>query len=182
MAKTNNPCPQIEFVRLLASKLDVTIEVADFIYKTYGVVGLELMQIYNSLKITPYIFLERKNSPSREFFNIHSGEYEQTEAKDRLYARVSYTNRDVEQAMRHIEVYEEMLAKQQMYEAQKEQERLTKEEQAKRERRNRQARTRRRKKNQRAKKKAMERLIHYEMIYHQEESRKYSKELAKRSK
>lgn len=182
MAKTNNPCPQIEFVRLLASKLNVTIEVAEFIYKTYGVVGLELMQQYDSLKITPYIFLERKDSPSREFFNIHSGEYEKTEAKDRLYARVSHTNRDVDQAMRHIEAYEEMLARQQMYEAQKEQERLLKEQEMKREKRNRQARTRRRKKNQRAKKKAMERLIHYEMIYHQEEQRKYRKELAQRSK
>lgn len=182
MAKTNNPCPQIEFVRLLASKLSVTIEVADFIYKTYGVVGLELMQQYDSLKITPYIFLERKDSPSREFFNIHTGEYEKTEAKDRLYARVSHTNRDVDQAMRHVEAYEEMLARQEIYEAQKEQERLLKEQEMKREKRNRQARARRRKKNQRAKKKAIERLIHYEMIYHQEEQRKYQKELAQRSK
>lgn len=186
MAKLENSCPQIEFVRLLASKLSVTLEVAEFIYKTYGVVGLELMQQYDSLKITPYIFLERKQSPSREFFNIHTGEYEMTESKDRLYARVSHTNKEFDNAMRHIEAYEEMLTRQEIYEAQKEQERLAREQELekdrKREKRNRQARQRRKRKNQRAKRMAMERLIHYEMIYHKEEQRKYSKELAKRKK
>ena len=102
MAKLENSCPQIEFVLLLASKLSVTLEVAEFIYKTYGVVGLELMQQYDSLKITPYIFLERKQSPSREFFNIHTGEYEMTESKDRLYARVSHTNKEFDNAMRFL--------------------------------------------------------------------------------
>lgn len=175
-------CSQNEFVRALSKRLNVTYEVADFIYRTYGVVGLEMMEEYDSLKVTPYIFLERKVVPSRQYFNVQTGEYETTEDKDKLSARVSHSNKDYSQALRHIESYEELLAKGEIVQKQKEQQRLEREEKLRKQKRNTKARVKRRKKNQRAKKYAMERLVKYEVIFNKEEQRKYNRELAKRSK
>ena len=159
-------CSQNEFVRALSKRLNVTYEVADFIYRTYGVVGLEMMEEYDSLKVTPYIFLERKVVPSRQ--------YETTEDKDKLSARVSHSNKDYSQALRHIESYEELLAKGEIVQKQKEQQRLEREEKLRKQKRNTKARV--------AKKDAMERLVKYEVIFNKEEQRKYNRELAKRSK
>lgn len=183
---TDNPCPQDVLIKALASKLDVTLEVASFIYNTYYVTCLELLKDYDKVNVTPFIFLERKLSPKKEFYNVNTKEMEWTVPKDKLYARVTPSCKDFNDACRHITTYEENLRKQEIYNAQKqhELEQLQKEqeEQKRKEKERRRRAKRKLSQKERLRRKAIERLIEDEMFYYTENRQQYEKELRRRLK
>ena len=183
---TENPCPQDVLVRELANKLDVTMDVAKYIYDVYTVACVELLQDYDCVKVLPFVFLERKMSTPKKMYNVQTGEICMTEPKDTLKARVTAGCKEYEDTSKYIERHEERMEKRALYEAQVEQEReeakRLREEEKRRQRKKNARKTKAKRKREKIKRRAMEMLAEDEMRLHQEEQRRYHRDLERRRK
>lgn len=182
-------CPQSEFIKMLASELDVTQVVAKHIYMIFYIVLLKQLEVYDTVSLTPFIKVGRKMTKEKTLYNNKTGEYYTTEPREKLYARIASRSQDFESFKVYLDDYEERLRKQAEYEVLAEQQRQErelekqrlKEERAK-ERRNKQRRSRYHKRKYDERTRAIERMIHYEGILEQHEKERYRRELKRRKK
>lgn len=192
MGKSKNneyTCPQSEFVKMLASELNVSQDVAKHIYTVFYVVLLKQLKEYDTVPLTPFIKVSRKMTKEKRMYNNKTGEYYNTEPKEKLYARVATRSQNVEDFQKYLDDYEERLRKQAEYEVLLEQERQERElekqrrkEELARERRNKQRRSRYKRKKYDERTRAIERMLHYEGILEEHEKDRYRKELRRRKK
>lgn len=184
-----NLCPQHEFLKMLAEELGVTQVVAKHIYTVFYIVMLKQLKEYDTVAITPFIKVFRKTTKEKRLYNVHTGEYEVTTPKEKLYARVAARYTEFDCFDKYLEDYEERLRKQEEYEVQLEQERQERElekerrkEELARERRNKRRRSKYHRRKNAERMRAIERMLHYETILEENEKDRYRKELAKRKK
>lgn len=189
MARSENLCPQLEFIRALSKELGVSQAIAKHIYTVYYVTVLRVLKDYDTVCVTPFLKMYRKTPKEKLMYNMNTGEYVMTEPKEKFYARIATRYQTVESFDRFLDDYEDKLRKQEQYEIQEEQERQEREaereaykEEQRRLRRNKRRRTKYRKMKDRERVRAIERMIHYEGILESHEKERYRRELERRKK
>lgn len=182
----NNPCPQDVFIRKLAEELDVTLEVARHIYETMSVVSVKLLEEYDSIKPISFVHVDREMTSEKRRYNPATGETTILAPKDRIKAYVTRSHKDYEKVHELVDKRNEKLERQEIRNAQleqeREEERKIREEHKRKQQKAKHRRSRYRKMKDRQRQRAIERLIKEEMQIELEEKRQYEKDLRKRLK
>ena len=186
MSDKKSVCPQDILVKQLAQMLNVTQDVASYIYETFTVVCINLLKDYNVVKVLPFVYLERKTTKPKNMYNVNTGEYVTTVPKEKLSARVTNAYTNIEKTEQYVQRYEERLLRQQLYKQQLEQEREEQrkeyEEYKQKQRRNARRRSKYRKQKVKLRQQAIERMIEDEARFALDEKEKYKRDLQRRIK
>ena len=182
-------CPHAEFIKALATELDVTLSVARHIYTVFYITILKQMKIYDTVSVTPFLKISRKMTKEKRMYDVNTGEYVTTIPREKFYCRIATRYQDVEHFDKYLVDYEEKLRQQEIYEMQLEQERkLIEEERERRKeelargRRNKRRRNKYRQRKHEQRIKAIEKLLEYESLMEKHEKEKYRRELQQRKK
>lgn len=178
--KQNNSCPIDVFIRKLAKELDVTLEIARYIYETMTVVTVELLDEYDSVKPISFVDVERKLTEEKKRYNPHTGEIDVVQPKDKVKASVSRHYKEYDKVHEFVDRREIKLEKQKIRETQLAEEREEKRKERAEYKRKQKRKAKRRTKYRQQKERQRQRIIEESIRMELEEKRQYEKDLRKK--